>query len=55
MASFNTCYEGRTAQGTAYHGLSDADMLRCQEALAEEDRKLERLQYLRRALGVTGT
>lgn len=50
-AAFQAAYVGRTAGGAAFHGLSDADMLRCQEALDESDRKPERIRSLRRALG----
>lgn len=41
----------RTAAGTPYRGLSDHDMLRCQEALAPADRKRDRMRRLRRAIG----
>lgn len=41
----------RTAGGVDYLGLSDEDMLRCQLALPEEERKQERIRALRKALG----
>jgi hypothetical protein len=41
---------GTTAAGITYAGLSDGDMLACQEALAEQERKLDRITVLRRAL-----
>lgn len=50
-ASFSAAYEGRTAAGVTYRGLSDTDMLRCQEALNESERKLDRMRSLRRVLG----
>ena len=39
------------AAGTPYRGLSDTDMLRCQEALDVRDRKPERMRRLREVLG----
>lgn len=44
-------YEGCTAAGISYRGLSDEDMLRCQEALPKADQKPERIRRLRKALG----
>ncbi len=41
---------GVTAKGTAYVGLSDEDMLQCQLALPEEERKLDRVRVLKSAL-----
>jgi hypothetical protein len=41
---------GRTASGIAFAGLSDADMLTCQEALPEPQRKVRRMATLRRVL-----
>jgi hypothetical protein len=41
---------GSTAKGTPYVGLSDEDMLRCQLALSEEERKLDRVRVLKAAL-----
>ena len=41
---------GVTAKGTAYVGLSDEDMLQCQLALSEEERKLDRVRVLKAAL-----
>jgi len=37
---------GHTAAGAAYVGLSDGDMLQCQLALSEEERKLDRVRKL---------
>ena len=42
--------ECRTHNGTTCRGLNDLDMLRCQEALDESDRKMDRVIYLRRIL-----
>lgn len=36
----------KTAAGTQYCSLSDADMLACQFALRESDRKLDRIRHL---------
>lgn len=41
---------GRTAGGVLYRGLSDADMLRSQLALDEQERNPERIAILRAAL-----
>ena len=41
----------QTQAGTPYRSLSDADMLACQLALAQEDRRLDRVAYLRKLLG----
>jgi hypothetical protein len=40
-----------TAAGVAYRGLSDRDMLRCQEALNPSERKETRIRTLRAAIG----
>jgi hypothetical protein len=40
----------QTATGIPFTGLSDQDMLRCQEALPEAERKAHRMQILREAL-----
>lgn len=40
----------KTAGGVAYRGLSDADMLACQLALDEHERKPERIRVLREVL-----
>lgn len=45
-----TAVECRTGAGVICMGLCDADMLRCQEALAESDRKLDRIAFLRNRL-----
>ncbi len=41
---------GVTAKGTGYVGLCDADMLQCQLALSEEERRLDRVRVLQAAL-----
>jgi hypothetical protein len=41
----------QTAAGIAFPALADRDLLACQLALPEEDRKLDRVRYLRRLLG----
>ncbi|MBC8871532.1 MAG: hypothetical protein H8E44_19075 [Planctomycetes bacterium] len=43
--------EERTAGGVAYRGISDEDMLRCQYALDETQRKSERIRALEAAIG----
>lgn len=40
----------QTANGVSFRGLSDEDMLACQEALEEGERKLDRIRILRRAI-----
>jgi hypothetical protein len=42
--------ETRTSTGIPYAGLSDRDMLRCQEALPLAERKPRRMEALRRAI-----
>lgn len=42
---------GRTASGVAFPAISDQDLLACQMALDEGDRKLDRIRYLRHLLG----
>ena len=42
---------GRTASGTVFLGLSDADMLRCQLALPEGTRNEARVRYFQDSLG----
>lgn len=44
---------GRTALGTPYWAISDRDMLRCQMALPESERKSERVCVLNKLLGGT--
>jgi hypothetical protein len=44
-------YAGKTANGTVFLGLSDEDMLACQMALAEGERKQDRIRFLRRVTG----
>lgn len=41
----------QTASGVAFPALADRDLLACQLALPEEERKLDRIRYLRRLLG----
>ena len=43
-------YQGVTGVGTPYMGLSDADMLQCQLALPEAERKQDRIRRLRASL-----
>jgi hypothetical protein len=50
-ASWTGSLSEHTAAGTPYRGLSDRDMLRCQEALDPADRKADRVKRLRRVLG----
>ena len=54
LDSWSTCHEraaaGTTASGTAFFGLSDVDMLRCQLALPEGHRNEARIQYLQNIL-----
>ena len=40
-----------TAAGVSFTGLSDRDMLTCQEALPLQERKTRRMEVLRRAIG----
>jgi len=49
-AAYARAVSGVTAGGIAYRGLSDADMLRSQEALPAAEQKPERLLRLRQAL-----
>lgn len=44
--SASAAVEGETANGMKYRGLSDADMLKCQYALEESQRKLDRIKTL---------
>jgi hypothetical protein len=44
-------YDGKTAAGVAYRGLGDEDMITCQLALPEEQRRHDRVTTLRRASG----
>ena len=51
---WNSCWHRAVAEstssGTAYHGLSDEDMLQCQLALSEGEQKYERIRALRDAI-----
>lgn len=40
----------QTSEGIAYRSLSDADMLACQMALPEGERRLDRVAYLEKLL-----
>ena len=51
-AAFATSVSGNTASGTAYTGLSDADMLACQLSIPLESRKNDRIQELQKAMSV---
>lgn len=48
--SFAAALQEHSAGGTEYRGLSDTDMLRCQEALLESARKQERIDILKAAI-----
>jgi hypothetical protein len=54
LDSWPTCLgraeAGKTASGTAFLGLSDADMLRCQLALPEGARNEARVRFFRESL-----
>lgn len=49
-ASYGDSVELRTAAGAVCRGLSDLDMLRCQQVLPEAERKLDRIRALEKAL-----
>jgi hypothetical protein len=44
------CFEATTVAGTPYASLSDRDMLACQMALPEGERKLDRIRYLKQII-----
>jgi hypothetical protein len=48
--AFHRGIPSRTPSGIPYVGLSDEDMLRCQEALDPSDRKARRIEVLRQAI-----
>lgn len=48
--SFRRCYHETTASGVPYYGLSDEDMLACQLALSDNERKPGRVAALIRAI-----
>ena len=50
QASWQSSIQEQTKAGTPYRGLSDEDMLKCQLALAEPQRKHERVRILRQIL-----
>jgi hypothetical protein len=52
--SFETSVTGQTADGTAYRGLSDADMLKCQLSLDLESQKIDRIRELQKVVGHHG-
>ncbi len=43
--------EVHLSECVSYYGLSDRDMLACQEALDDRDQKVDRMRVLRRAIG----
>ena len=49
-AAFAVSISGTTASGTAYSGLSDADMLACQLSIPLELRKNDRIRELQKAM-----
>jgi len=49
-ASHDSAQAGSTAAGVPFPGLSDEDMLECQMALSETERKADRIQVLKSAL-----
>lgn len=51
-ASFENSVSGQTAAGTAYRGLSDRDMLKCQTCLEPESQKLDRIRELKETLRI---
>ena len=50
QASWTAGVPVRTAAGVECRGLSDRDMLQCQVALPDSERKNERIQTLQRAI-----
>jgi hypothetical protein len=48
--AFARAIQSQTPSGVSYTGLSDEDMLRCQEALDPSERKAGRIEVLRRAI-----
>lgn len=51
QSAFDRSAEHTTDAGVPYRGISDADMLACQLALPQAQRKHERIRYLRALLG----
>jgi hypothetical protein len=49
-ASAERAIDEQLKDGTRYQGISDADMLHCQLALPENERKLDRIRTLQNAL-----
>lgn len=54
QSSFTIAVPEKTAQGTPYWGLSDADMLRCQLALQVHEQKSDRISALQAAIDKSG-
>ena len=50
QTSFQSAVVERTSGGIEYHGISDADMLRCQLALDAGDQKVSRVRALQAAI-----
>jgi hypothetical protein len=54
LASYEACKDrsllSETSEGITYRSLSDADMLACQLALPEGERRLDRVAYLEKLL-----
>jgi hypothetical protein len=54
LESYEGCWErsilAHTAEGIPYRGLSDSDMLACQLALPENERRLDRVAYFEKLL-----
>jgi hypothetical protein len=48
--AFASSVSGHTAAGTAYHGLSDEDMLACQLSIPPESRKHDRIRELQKTI-----
>jgi hypothetical protein len=51
QSAWDAGIDERTNSGTPYRGLSDADMLRCQQALEAGQQKAERVRILKEVLG----
>jgi len=49
-SSFKNALCEKTAAGIPYRGISDQDMLRCQESLEKKEKKIERIGMLKKAL-----
>lgn len=53
-SSFKNAPREKTAAGIPYRGISDQDMLRCQELLSKKGQKHERIGVLKKALRLPG-